>query len=75
MSSSLLLQQCPACLARRTCIVFVMGGKCPYNWSLVGCCRQDLTYLKYVEIVFIFKGAFLLSFNSVLTKSNKISVV
>ena len=25
MSSSLLLQQCPACLARLTCIVFVMG--------------------------------------------------
>ena len=36
MSSSLLLQQCPACLVRRTCIVFVMGGKCPYSWSLVG---------------------------------------
>ena len=18
------------------------GGKCPYSWSLVGCCRQDL---------------------------------
>ena len=31
MSSSLLLQQCPACLVRLTCIVFVMGGKCPYN--------------------------------------------
>ena len=42
MSSSLLLQQCPACLVRQTCIVFVMGGKCPYSWSLVGCCRQDL---------------------------------
>ena len=42
MSSSLLLQQCPACLVRRTCIVFVMGGKCPYSWSLVGCCHQDL---------------------------------
>ena len=26
MSSSLLLQQCPACLVRRTWIVFVMGG-------------------------------------------------
>ena len=25
MSSSLLLQQCPACLVRLTCIVFVMG--------------------------------------------------
>ena len=27
MSSSLLLQQCPVCLVRLTCIVFVMGGK------------------------------------------------
>ena len=42
MSSSLLLQQCPACLVRLTCIVFVMGGKWPYSWCLVGCCRQDL---------------------------------
>ena len=42
MSSSLLLQQCPACLPRLTCIVFVMGGKWPYSWCLVGCCRQDL---------------------------------
>ena len=30
-SSSLLLQQCPACLVRLTCIVFVMGGKWPYS--------------------------------------------
>ena len=42
MSSSLLLQQCPACLVRLTCIVFVMGGKWPYSWCLVGCCHQDL---------------------------------
>ena len=42
MSSSLFLQQCPACLARLTCIVFVMGGKWPYSRCLVGCCRQDL---------------------------------
>ena len=42
MSSSLLLQLCPACLVRLTCIVFVMGGKWPYSWCLVGCCRQDL---------------------------------
>ena len=41
MSSSLLLQQCPACLVRLTCIVFVMGGKWPYSWCLVGCWRQD----------------------------------
>ena len=42
MSSPLLLQQCPACLVHLTCIVFVMGGKWPYSWCLVGCCRQDL---------------------------------
>ena len=42
MSSSLLLQQCPASLVRLTWIVFVMGGRWPYSWCLVGCCRQDL---------------------------------
>ena len=35
MSSSLLLQQCPACLVRLTWIVFVMGGRWPYSWCLV----------------------------------------
>ena len=42
MSSSLLLQQCPACLVRLTWIVFVIGGRWSYSWCLVGCCRQDL---------------------------------
>ena len=42
MRSSLLLQQCPACLVRLAWIVFVMGGRWPYSWCLVGCCRQDL---------------------------------
>ena len=42
MSSSLLLQQCPAYLVRLAWIVFVMGGRWPYSWCLVGCCRQDL---------------------------------
>ena len=42
MSSSLFLQQCPACLVCLTWIVFVMGGWWPYSWCLVGCCRQDL---------------------------------
>ena len=41
-SSSLLLQPCPACLVRLTWIVFVMGGRWPYSWCLVVCCRQDL---------------------------------
>ena len=42
MSSSLLLQQCPACLVRLTWIVFVIGGRWQYSWCLVGCCCQDL---------------------------------
>ena len=41
-SSSLLLQQCPSCLVRLACIVFVIGGRWPYSWRLVGCCCQDL---------------------------------
>ena len=36
MSPSLLLQQYPACLVHLTWIVFVMGGKWPYSWCLVG---------------------------------------
>ena len=42
MSSSLLLQQCPACLVHLTWIVFVMGGRWPYSWCFVGCCLHDL---------------------------------
>ena len=42
MSSSLLHRQFPACLVRLTWIVFVMGGRWPYSWCLVGCCRPDL---------------------------------
>ena len=41
-STSLLLQQCPACMVRLTWIVFVIGGRWPYSWCLVGCCCQDL---------------------------------
>ena len=37
ISSSLLLQQCSACLVRLTWIVFVIGGRWPYSWCLVGC--------------------------------------
>ena len=42
MRSSLLLQQCPACLVRLTWIVFVMEGRWPYSWCLVWYCSQDL---------------------------------
>ena len=52
MSSSLLLQQCPACLVRLTWIVFVMGGRWPYSWCLVGCCRQDLFNIARNQFLF-----------------------
>ena len=38
MSSSLLLQQCPACLVRLTCIVFVAGGSWPCSCILICTC-------------------------------------
>ena len=41
MSSSILLQQCPACLVRLILIAFVMGGsRCPYCCCFVGCCQK-----------------------------------
>ena len=40
-SSSLLLQQFPACLVRLALIDFVMGGRWLYSWCFVGCCLQD----------------------------------
>ena len=52
MSSSLLLQRCPAYLVRLTFIVFVMGGKWPYSWCLVGCRRQDLFNIVLGVILF-----------------------
>ena len=51
MSSSLLLQQCPACLVRLTLIVFVIGGRWPYIWGFVGCCLQEL--FKIARSIFV----------------------
>ena len=42
MSSSLLFQQCPACLVRLTWIVFRDGRWWLYSCCLVGSCRRDL---------------------------------
>ena len=42
MSTSLLLQQCPACLVRLTWIIFVMSGKWPYSCCFLRCYLQDL---------------------------------
>ena len=47
-SSTLLLQQCPACLVRLTWMVFVMGGRWPYRGCLVGCCRQDFFFIYFL---------------------------
>ena len=48
MSSSLLLQQCPACLVRRTCIVFVMRGKCKYSFLI------SKKLLKFPTVIAVF---------------------
>ena len=42
MRSSLLLQQCPACLVHLILIVFAMGSRWPCSCCLMGCCPQDL---------------------------------
>ena len=54
MSSSLLLQQYPAYLVRLTWIVFVIGGRWPYSWCLLGCCRQDLFKIARSILVYIY---------------------
>ena len=50
-SSSLLLQQCPACLVRLALIVFVTGGRWPYSCCFVGCCLQDLFSIAHSILV------------------------
>ena len=42
MSSSLLHQQCSACLVRLTWMVCEMRGKWLYSCCFVGCCFRDL---------------------------------
>ena len=59
MSSSLLLQQCPACLVRLTWIDFVIGGRWPYSWCLVGCrCQVETWTNTYYGLVVIFRSLF-----------------
>ena len=41
-SSSLLLQQCPACLVHLIWMVLEIEGRWPYNCCFMGCCFQDL---------------------------------
>ena len=58
MSSSLLLQQCPACLVCLIWIVFVIGGRWPYSWCLVGCCRKDLFKIAHSIILITYTKLF-----------------
>ena len=52
MSSSLLLQQCPACLVRLTWIIFVIGGRWPYSWILIF--SQDKSIECWINVKFRF---------------------
>ena len=51
VSSSQLLQQCPACLVRLIWIVFEMGGWWSYSRCFVGCCLQDLFNIARIILV------------------------
>ena len=50
MSSSLLLQQCPACLVRPTWIVFMMGGR--IIGALLGVAARTCSVLLAGEFVY-----------------------
>ena len=50
MSSSLLLQQCPACLVRLILIVFVIGGRWPYSCCFVGCFLQHSCVVAIISL-------------------------
>ena len=65
MSSPLLLQQCSACLAHLTWRVFAMGGRWPYSWCFVGCCRQDLFNIARNILVLLPSSSFSSCFVSV----------
>ena len=65
MSSSLLLQQYPACLLHLTLIVFMMGGRWLYSWCLVGCCRQDLFNIAHNILVLLSSSFFSSHFVSI----------
>ena len=61
ISSSLLLQQCPACLVRLTWIVFVIRRKWLYSCCFVVCCLQDFFNIEQVvwnRAVYTYKNGF-----------------
>ena len=48
-----------------TWIVFVMGGRWPYSWCLVGCCHQDLFNIARSILVELRSSFFSSSFISI----------
>ena len=54
--SSLLLQQCPANLFRLACIVFVIGGRWPYSWTLTKRLEKKLdgNYTRMLRAIYIY---------------------
>ena len=62
MSSSLLLQQCPAYLVRLTWTVIVMGRKWQYTCCFVGCCLLDLFNIARSILVLLSSSFFLHTF-------------
>ena len=65
MNSSLLLQQCTACLVRLILIVFVMGGRWPYSCCFVRCYLQDLINISRSILVWLPSRFFLIHLVSV----------
>ena len=65
MSSSLLLQQCLACLVRLIWMVFVIGGRWPYSYCFVGSCFQDLFNITRSILVKLPSNLFSIRFVSV----------
>ena len=52
MGSSLLLQQCPACLVLLTWVVFVIGDRWPYSWCLWGVAARTCSGLHAAFLLF-----------------------
>ena len=65
MSSSLLLQQCPACLVRLIWMVVEMGGKCTYSCYFLGCCFVDIFNIAHCILVLYTSSNFSLRFVNV----------
>ena len=64
MSSSLLLQQCPACLVRLTLIVFAMGDMWPYS-----CCFASRTCSKLLAAFVVCNVKWIIGKNLIQHKS------